>query len=103
MTVLSHPVTVKRVQEQDYISLTDIARVQETYETDDVIRNRFRNRNTIEFLGIWEQLNNPGFNPVEFDGFRQQAGLNSFPLRPSNGSRRSRRSESSQNPAATVG
>jgi hypothetical protein len=80
MTVLSHPVTVKRVQEQDYISLTDIARVKETHETDDVIRNWLRNRNTIEFLGIWEQLNNPGFNPVEFDGFRRQAGLNSFTL-----------------------
>lgn len=39
-----------------------------------------RNRNTIEFLGLWEQLNNPGFNPIEFDGFRSQAGLNSFIL-----------------------
>jgi hypothetical protein len=41
-----------------------------------------RNRNTIEFLGIWEQLNNPGFNPVEFDGIRKQSGLNSFSLTP---------------------
>lgn len=39
-----------------------------------------RNRNTIEFLGIWEQLNNPNFNPVEFDGFKKEAGLNSFTL-----------------------
>lgn len=82
MTVLSQPVTVKRVREQDYISLTDIARYKETYETDDVIRNWLRNRNTIEFLGIWEQLNNPAFNPVEFEGFRKQAGLNSFTLTP---------------------
>jgi hypothetical protein len=50
--------------------------------TDDLIRNWLRNRNTIEFLGIWEQLNNPGFNPVEFDGFKKQAGLNSFTLTP---------------------
>ena len=42
----------------------------------------FRNRNTVEFLGLWEQLNNPDFNPVEFDGVRMQAGLNSFTLTP---------------------
>lgn len=76
------PVTVKRVNEQDYISLTDIARYKDAYATDDMIRNWLRNRNTIEFLGIWEQLNNPGFNPAEFDGFRKQAGLNSFTLTP---------------------
>ena len=46
------------------------------------IRNWLRNRNTIEFLGIWERLNNPDFKPVEFDGFRKQAGLNSFTLTP---------------------
>ncbi len=40
--------------------------------------NWLRNRNTLEFLGIWERLNNPAFKPVEFDGFEQQAGLNSF-------------------------
>jgi hypothetical protein len=50
--------------------------------TDDLIRNWLRNRNTIEFLGIWEHLNNPGFKPVEFDGFRKLAGLNSFTLTP---------------------
>jgi hypothetical protein len=49
---------------------------------DDLIRNWLRNRNTVEFLGIWERLNNPGFNPVEFDGIRMQAGLNSFTLTP---------------------
>jgi hypothetical protein len=47
-----------------------------------LIRNWLRNRNTIEFLGIWEQLNNPAFKPVEFDGFKKQAGLNSFTLTP---------------------
>ncbi|MDD5142358.1 KilA-N domain-containing protein [Methanoregula sp.] len=49
---------------------------------DDLIRSWIRNRNTIEFLGIWEQLNNPDFKPVEFDGFRKLAGLNSFTLTP---------------------
>ncbi len=46
--------------------------------TDYLISNRLRNRNPIEFLGIWERLNNPGFNPIEFDGIKKQAGLNSF-------------------------
>ena len=49
---------------------------------DDLIRNWLRNRNTLEFLGIWEQLNNQDFNPVEFDGIKNQAGLNSFTLTP---------------------
>ena len=66
----------------DYISLTDIARYKDSDHTDDIIRNWLRNRNTLEFLGIWEQLNNPVFNPVEFDGIRMQAGLNSFTLTP---------------------
>ena len=66
----------------DYISLTDIARYKDSDHSDDLIRNWLRNRNTLEFLGIWEQLNNPGFNPVEFDGIRMQAGLNSFTLTP---------------------
>lgn len=66
----------------EYINITDIARFKNTERTDDLIRNWLRNRNTIEFLGIWEQLNNPAFKPVEFDGFRKQAGLNSFTLTP---------------------
>ncbi len=73
ITVLAH-------REQDYISLTDIARHRNAGLTDDLIRNWLRNRNTIEFLGIWESFNNPDFNPVEFDGFRMRAGLNSFAL-----------------------
>jgi len=76
-------VNVMNEQANDYISLTDIARFKNSAHSDDLIRNWLRNRNTIEFLGIWEQLNNPGFKPVEFDGFRKQAGLNSFTLTPS--------------------
>ena len=66
----------------EYINITDIARYKSTERTDDLIRNWLRNRNTIEFLGIWEQLNNPDFKPVEFDGFKKDAGLNSFTLTP---------------------
>ena len=78
--VLSKVITVQKRNEEDYISLTDIARYRDPERTDYIIQNWMRNRNTIEFLGIWEQLNNPSFNPIEFDGFRTQAGLNSFIL-----------------------
>lgn len=67
--------------ENDYISLTDIARYKSD-APDDVIKNWMRNRDTIEFLGLWEQLNNPEFKPVEFDGFRTQAGSNAFTMSP---------------------
>jgi len=67
-------------KDEDYISLTDIARYKDKERTDYIISNWLRNRNTIEFLGIWEHLNNPNFNPIEFDGFRKKAGLNSFVL-----------------------
>lgn len=65
---------------EDYICITDIARYKDPDRTDYLIQNWLRNRNTIEFLGLWEQLNNPDFNPIEFDGIRIQAGLNSFIL-----------------------
>ncbi|MCK5059292.1 MAG: KilA-N domain-containing protein, partial [Candidatus Aminicenantes bacterium] len=51
--------------EEDYICITDIAKYKNSERTDDLIRNWIRNRNTIEFLGIWEQMNNPNFKPVE--------------------------------------
>ena len=73
-------ITVLLHQEQDYISLTDIARHKDAQRTDYLISNWLRNRNTIEFLGIWETLNNPKFKPIEFDGIRKNAGLNSFIL-----------------------
>ncbi len=62
---------ITRPDETDYISLTDIAR-HRSDEPNDVIRNWMRNRDTIEFLGLWEVLNNPGFKPVEFDGFKME-------------------------------
>jgi hypothetical protein len=74
--VLDREVSIQAHNEADYISLTDIARYKNAEHTDDLIRNWLRNRNTIEFLGIWEQLNNPDFKPVEFDGFKREAGAN---------------------------
>jgi hypothetical protein len=80
--VLSTEVKVKTVDQDDFICLTDIAKSKNPEHPDDLIRNWLRNRNTLELLGIWEQLHNPGFNPVEFDGIKKQAGLNSFTLTP---------------------
>jgi hypothetical protein len=75
-------VSVYKEMNNDYISLTDIARYKDKGQTDDIIKNWMRNRNTIELLGLWEQLHNLNFKPVEFDGFRNQAGLHSFVLTP---------------------
>jgi hypothetical protein len=79
--VLGSEITLVQIEQQDFISLTDIAK----HKTDDssaTIGNWMRNRNTIEFLGIWETLYNPDFKPIEFEGFRNQAGLNAFTLSP---------------------
>lgn len=73
-------ISIFQSESSDYISLTDIARYKDSTNTDDIIKNWLRNRNTIELLGFWEQMYNPDFKPVEFDGFRKQAGLNSFVL-----------------------
>jgi len=80
INVLDREVAVVVQNDEDYICITDIARYKDADRTDYLIQNWLRNRNTIEFLGIWEQLNNPDFNPIEFDGIRKQAGLNSFIL-----------------------
>lgn len=83
ISVKGREIVIFNKDDEDYICITDIARYKNSDRTDDLVRNWLRNRNTIEFLGIWEQLNNPDFKPVEFDGFRKQAGLNSFTLTPS--------------------
>ncbi len=75
-------VTVLSQANDDYISLTDIAKHKEPDRSDQVIQNWIRNRNTIEFLGVWERLNNASFKPLEFEGFKSRAGLNSFVLTP---------------------
>ena len=74
-------VTIIKVDEIDYISLTDIAK-HKTTDTNVVIANWLRNRMTIEYLGLWEILYNPNFKPLEFEGFRKEAGLNAFTLSP---------------------
>jgi hypothetical protein len=68
--------------ENDFISLTDIARYKNPDEPKDVVKNWMRSRSTIEFLGLWEQLNNPDFKGVEFDSFIHEAGSNAFTLSP---------------------
>ena len=65
--------------QNDYITLTDLVKGE---EGDDQIRNWIRNRNTLEFIGIWEQINYPDSKGVEFDIFRRLTGLNSFNLTP---------------------
>ena len=61
---------ISKGDDNDYISLTDIARYKNSDEPKDVVKNWMRNRSTIEFLGLWEQLNNPDFKGVEFDSFK---------------------------------
>lgn len=81
ITVKNTNITIITVAGEDYVSITDLAR----HKSDDptaVIGNWMRNRNTIEFLGIWESLYNPDFKPLEFEGFRKEAGLNAFTLSP---------------------
>lgn len=82
LQVLDHEIGTSQVGGIEYICITDIARYKSPDRTGAVIGNWMRNRNTIEFLGIWEQLNNVDFKLIEFDEFRKQAGLNSFTLTP---------------------
>jgi len=81
ITVEKTIILVIQINEEDFISLTDIAKFKSD-EPNAVIGNWMRNRNTIEYLGIWEILYNQDFKPLEFEGFRRQAGLNSFVLSP---------------------
>lgn len=75
-------ITILKIAESEFISITDIARHKDAEHTDSIIQNWMRNRNTIELLGFWEMIYNPGFKPLEFEGFRKQAGLNSFVMTP---------------------
>ncbi|MBI3238984.1 MAG: KilA-N domain-containing protein [Flavobacteriia bacterium] len=82
ITVKGTEITISQGELSDYISLTDIARYKEAANTDIIIQNWMRNRNTVELLGLWESIYNPNFKPLEFEGFKKQAGLNSFVLTP---------------------
>ena len=75
--IIVKDVTIKTISKDgiDYISITDIAKQKNVTDPNGVIANWMRNRNTVEFLGIWETLHNPNFNPLEFEGFRKEAGI----------------------------
>ena len=80
ITVKGTKIVIFQDDNSDYISITDIARYKDAVRTDYIIQNWLRNRNTIELLGFWEILYNPNFKPIEFDGFKNEAGFNSFTL-----------------------
>lgn len=67
----------------DYICITDIARQKNPDEPKDVVKNWMRVKNTLEYLGLWESLNNPDFKGIEFDPIMREAGSNSFTMSPS--------------------
>jgi len=83
ITVLTETVRVQRVAKEDFISLTDIAKFKNSDDPRFIIQNWMRTRFSIEFLGIWETLNNPSFNRVEFDTVKNEAGSNAFVMTPS--------------------
>ena len=79
ITVLDQEIHINK---NDYFSLTDIARYKNPEAPADVVKNWLRRKDTIEFIGLWEKLNNPNFNVVEFDQFKNEAGHNYFTLSP---------------------
>ena len=79
VNVLGTEIAYYQKNEEDYISLTDMVKY---FGDDTLIYSWMRNRNTLEFIGIWEELHNPNFNSNEFVTFKSQAGLNSFNLTP---------------------
>ena len=82
LIVKKQAINITLVDNEEYIFLTDIARYKNRENPKGVIQNWIRNRNTIEFLGIWELIHNPNFKGIEFEAFKKEAGLNSFTLAP---------------------
>jgi hypothetical protein len=80
--VLKETVRVQQIKKDDYISLTDIAKYRNADDPRFVIQNWMRTRSTVEFLGIWEHLNNPYFNRVEFEAVKNESGSNAFVMTP---------------------
>jgi len=78
ITVLENEISTSKFNEDDYISITDIAKSKNSTDANDIIRNWLRNRNTIEFLGVWETIYNPNFKTVEFDGFKNLSTLKEY-------------------------
>jgi len=79
INVIGAEIFIQSRNREDYLSLSDMVK---NFGDESIIYNWLRNRNTIEFLGIWEQLYNPDFNPIEFERFKSEAGLNRFSLSP---------------------
>ena len=73
---------ILQILKNEFISLTDIAKYRNEDDPRFVIQNWMRNRNTIEFLGVWEELHNPEFNRVQFEAVKNEAGLNRFVMTP---------------------
>ncbi|MBF0647361.1 KilA-N domain-containing protein [Dysgonomonas sp. GY75] len=75
-------VKMLHINNTDYISITDIAKIRNPIEPKDVVKNWMRSKNTLIFLGLWEKLNNPTFKGVEFDPLMYEAGTNAFTMSP---------------------
>ena len=75
-------INVTCIEDNDYISLTDLARIKNSKEPKDVVKNWMRSRSTLEFLGLWEKMNNPEFRGVDFEPLLSETGKNSFTMSP---------------------
>ena len=75
-------ITITKINEDDYISLTDIAKIKNDGDTNMVIASWIRRVDTIEFLKLWELINNENFKPTDFDGFKSKPGQNAFTISP---------------------
>ena len=82
LDVRGSKINVVRVNGYEYISLTDLAKTQNNEAPADVVKNWLRNKETLSFLGVWEELNNENFKVVEFDQFKNQAGRHAFTMSP---------------------
>ncbi|MCI5741465.1 MAG: KilA-N domain-containing protein [Lachnospiraceae bacterium] len=81
ITVQNIPITISKADMEDYICITDMAVAKsDNSRAADIVKNWLRNRNTLEFLGTWEQIYNPNFKVVEFDHFKSEAGLHTFTI-----------------------
>ncbi|MDH6356550.1 hypothetical protein M2135_000407 [Parabacteroides sp. PF5-9] len=82
LDVQGNQVKMLHINNADYISITDIAKIRNPIEPKDVVKNWMRSKNTLMFLGLWEKLNNPSFKGVEFDPLMYEAGTNAFTMSP---------------------
>jgi hypothetical protein len=82
--IIVRDVSIKtiKINGEDYLCITDIARQKNSAEPKDVVKNWMRQKNTLEYLGLWERLHNPNFKGVEFDPLLTEAGSNSFTMSP---------------------